>query len=104
MRLLDARVPPHNLDAEESLLGALLLSRDVTAVEQAEAMRRVNPAFVLRNHLGEIAIRRAREGDFSEIETLLSLLSAPFDDRPGFETYAAPAPPWAQSIAISCSS
>jgi len=29
MRLLDARVPPHNLDAEESLLGALLLSRDV---------------------------------------------------------------------------
>ncbi|MFZ9628306.1 MAG: replicative DNA helicase [Ilumatobacteraceae bacterium] len=28
-RRLDARVPPHNLSAEESLLGALLLSRDV---------------------------------------------------------------------------
>ncbi|MFZ9573648.1 MAG: protein adenylyltransferase SelO [Limnohabitans sp.] len=69
-----------------------------------EAMRRVNPAYVLRNHLGEIAIRRAREGDFSEIETLLSLLSDPYDDRPGFDAYAAPAPPWAQSIAISCSS
>ena len=25
------RVPPHNLDAEESLLGAMLLSRDATA-------------------------------------------------------------------------
>jgi uncharacterized protein YdiU (UPF0061 family) len=71
---------------------------------RGEAMRRVNPAFVLRNHLGEIAIRRAREGDASEIETLLSLLSAPFDDHPGFESYAAPAPAWAQSIAISCSS
>jgi uncharacterized protein YdiU (UPF0061 family) len=69
-----------------------------------EAMRQVNPAYVLRNHLGEIAIRRAREGDFSEIETLLSLLSAPFDDHPGCESYAAPAPAWAQSIAISCSS
>jgi len=69
-----------------------------------EAMRRVNPAYVLRNHLGEIAIRRAREGDFSEIETLLSLLSDPYDDRPGYDAYAAPAPPWAQSIAISCSS
>jgi uncharacterized protein YdiU (UPF0061 family) len=79
-------------------------SLTITPAQQAEAMRRVNPAYVLRNHLGEIAIRRAREGDFSEIETLLSLLSAPFDDRPGFETYAAPAPPWAQSIAISCSS
>jgi replicative DNA helicase len=28
-RRLDARVPPHNLNAEESLLGALLLSREV---------------------------------------------------------------------------
>ncbi len=28
-RRIDARVPPHNLNAEESLLGALLLSRDV---------------------------------------------------------------------------
>ena len=78
--------------------------RSSPLVEHGEAMRRANPAYVLRNHLGEIAIRRAREGDYSEIETLLSLLSAPFDDHPGFETYAAPAPPWAQSIAISCSS
>ena len=75
-----------------------------TAWKRGQAMCRANPAYVLRNHLGEIAIRRAREGDFSEIETLLSLLSTPFDDRPGFETYAAPAPAWAQSIAISCSS
>ncbi|MBW8827473.1 MAG: replicative DNA helicase, partial [Acidobacteria bacterium] len=31
----DGRVPPHNLDAEESLLGAMLLSRDaiVSATE-----------------------------------------------------------------------
>src|SRR4026207_1564568 len=28
-RRSDSRVPPHNLDAEESLLGALLLSREV---------------------------------------------------------------------------
>ena len=28
-RRTDGRVPPHNLNAEESLLGALLLSRDV---------------------------------------------------------------------------
>jgi replicative DNA helicase len=30
-RRVDARVPPHNLHAEESLLGALLLSRDVVS-------------------------------------------------------------------------
>ena len=74
------------------------------AALRGEAMRRANPAYVLRNHLGEVAIRRAREGDFSEIETLLSLLSDPYTDHPGMEHYAAPAPAWAQSIAISCSS
>ena len=72
--------------------------------DTGERMRQVNPAFVLRNHLAEVSIRRAREGDFSEVETLLSLLSAPYDDHPGFESYAQEAPPWAQSIAISCSS
>jgi uncharacterized protein YdiU (UPF0061 family) len=92
-----------------TLEGEWAQNRAVTSLgssprERGEAMRRANPAFVLRNHLGEIAIRRAREGDASEIETLLSLLSAPFDDHPGFESYAAPAPAWAQSIAISCSS
>ena len=34
-RRVDARIPPHNLNAEESLLGAMLLSRDAvnTAAE-----------------------------------------------------------------------
>jgi uncharacterized protein YdiU (UPF0061 family) len=80
------------------------LSSSPTLRQRGEAMCRTNPAVVFRNHLGEIAIRRALAGDASEIETLLSLLSSPFDDHPGHESYAAPAPAWAQSIAISCSS
>ena len=63
-----------------------------------------NPKFVLRNHLGEQAIRQAKMGDFSGVSTLLTLLSSPFDEHPGFETYAAFPPDWASSIAISCSS
>ena len=82
----------------------LLNDRHDSPRAAGEAMRRVNPSIVFRNHLGETAIRRAREGDTDEIETLLSLLSSPFDDHPGFETYTAPAPAWAASIAISCSS
>ena len=35
-----ARVPPHNLQAEESLLGAMLLSRDAIAVAVRAAERR----------------------------------------------------------------
>ena len=70
----------------------------------AQAMLACNPKFVLRNHLGEQAIRQAKMGDFSEVATLLKLLSAPFDEHPGFESYAAFPPDWACTISISCSS
>src|SRR6266568_4708775 len=36
------RVPPHNLEAEQSLLGAMLLSRDAIAAAVAEALRRAD--------------------------------------------------------------
>ena len=70
----------------------------------AQGMLQANPKFVLRNHLCEIAIRQAKTGDFSEVERLLTLLSTPFDEHPGFESYADHPPAWAQSIEISCSS
>ena len=67
-------------------------------------MHRVNPKYVLRNYLAELAIRRARERDYSEIERLLALLQRPFDEQPEMERYAAPPPDWAGAIAVSCSS
>jgi len=79
----------------------------VASVGRADAGRRmlaVNPKFVLRNHLGELAIRHARQKDYSGVETLTTLLSAPFDEHPGFESYADFPPDWASSIEISCSS
>ena len=72
--------------------------------ERAPRMNRVNPKFVLRNHLAEVAIRRAREGDFAEVDTLRRLLARPFDAQPGFEAYASFPPEWAQQIEVSCSS
>ncbi len=79
-----------------------LAPQDLTLA--AQTMLATNPKFVLRNHLGEQAIRQAKMGDFSGVSTLLTLLSSPFDEHPGFETYAAFPPDWASSIAISCSS
>ena len=67
-------------------------------------MLRTNPKFVLRNHLAEVAIRQAKVGDFSEIETLCNLLKSPFDEHPGFEAYADLPPDWAGQLEISCSS
>jgi uncharacterized protein YdiU (UPF0061 family) len=67
-------------------------------------MLRTNPKYVLRNHLCEIAIRQAKLGDHSEVEVLLRLAQAPFDEHPQFEDRAGFPPDWAAHIEISCSS
>ena len=68
-------------------------------------MDRVNPKYILRNYLAQIAISKAEnERDYSEIDTLLRLLAHPFDEQPEMESYAAPAPEWARDIEVSCSS
>ena len=63
-----------------------------------------NPKYVLRNHLGEQAIQAAKLNDFSGVNTLLTLLQAPFDEHPSHEGSAGFPPDWAASIEISCSS
>lgn len=70
----------------------------------ADLMLNSNPKFVLRNHLGELAIQAARAKDFSVVTQLLDVLERPFDEHPAFEAYADFPPDWAGSIAISCSS
>jgi uncharacterized protein YdiU (UPF0061 family) len=69
-----------------------------------ELMLKINPKFVLRNHLGEQAIQAAKLKDFSQVETLLVLLESPCEEHSGFEAYADFPPDWASSIEISCSS
>jgi uncharacterized protein YdiU (UPF0061 family) len=58
----------------------------------ADAMDRVNPAYVPRNHLVEEALAAATDGDLAPLERLTDVLAAPYDVRPGLERYAAPAP------------
>jgi uncharacterized protein YdiU (UPF0061 family) len=58
----------------------------------ADAMDRVNPAYVPRNHLVEEALDAATAGDMEPFERLLAVVAAPYDERPGLERYAEPAP------------
>ncbi len=71
---------------------------------RADLMLKTNPKYVLRNHLGEQAIRAAKLQDFSGVDTLLKLLQAPFEEHPGNEALAGFPPDWASTIEISCSS
>jgi uncharacterized protein YdiU (UPF0061 family) len=58
----------------------------------AGAMDRMNPAYIPRNHLVEEALTAGVEGDLGPLGRLLEAVTAPFDERPGLERYAAPAP------------
>lgn len=72
--------------------------------QRKAAMDKVNPKYVLRNYLAQIAIDQAQNKDFSEVNQLLQILQNPFDEQPEHEKYAALPPDWAAGIEVSCSS
>jgi hypothetical protein len=73
--------------------------------ERKVRMDGINPKYILRNYLAQIAIQKAEQfKDFSEVDRLLHLLKRPFDEQPEMEAYAALPPDWANQIEVSCSS
>lgn len=68
------------------------------------AMHAVNPKYVLRNYLAQIAIEKAQNKDFSEIANLLAVLEKPFDEQTDNAKYAELPPDWASELEVSCSS
>ena len=58
----------------------------------AEAMDRVNPLYIPRNHLVEEALAAATAGDLAPLHRLLEAVADPFTERPGLERYAEAAP------------
>ncbi len=67
-------------------------------------MNKVNPKYVLRNHLAQHAISLAQQDDFSEVLKLLNILSKPFDEQPEHESYSQAPADHLQAISVSCSS
>lgn len=72
--------------------------------ERQQAMRSVNPKYILRNYLAQIAIEKAQKKDFSEVAKLLEILENPFDEQPEHDHYADLPPDWARELEVSCSS
>ena len=68
------------------------------------AMDGINPKYVLRNYLAQVAIEKAQNKDFTEVERLLTVLQRPYDEQPEHDSYAALPPDWATGLEVSCSS
>jgi uncharacterized protein YdiU (UPF0061 family) len=68
-----------------------LSGEDVEAEARADAMDRINPIYIPRNHKVEEALTAAVEHeDMSPFEALLAAVSYPFDVIAGQENYAEP--------------
>jgi uncharacterized protein YdiU (UPF0061 family) len=114
--LMDAYYDPAQLTDEHRAQIGNWLRRYLARVGQdgtpdavrRERMHAVNPKYVLRNYLAQLAIDQAERGDYTMVHHLLEVLRRPYDEQPGQEVYAQKRPDWARHRVgcsmLSCSS
>ena len=76
--------------------------------ERQQKMNAVNPKYVLRNYMAQLAIDKADEGDYSLIKTFFKILQNPYEEQPEYKQWFAKRPDWARHKVgcsmLSCSS
>lgn len=85
-----------------------LMQEKVTDAIRKEKMNVVNPKYVLRNYMAQLAINKANQGDYKLIDELFQLLKNPYDEQPENEKWFVKRPEWARHnvgcSVLSCSS
>lgn len=80
----------------------------LTDEDRKSSMNKVNPKYVLRNYMAQLAIDAADKGNYDIVDELYNLLKAPYDEQPEFEKWFAKRPDWARHKVgcsmLSCSS
>lgn len=102
--ILDITVNRAPLDSWLDRYIKRLEKENVSVSERHEKMKKVNPKYVLKNHILQEAIEKAEKHDFSMIDDLLTVALSPFDEHPEFEYLSKPAPMNLKNIKLSCSS
>ena len=80
------------------------IKEDLSVDKKLTSMNQVNPKFILRNYMAQEAIDAAEDSNFSKLETLIVVLTQPFEELKEHQKFANKSPAWAQDLEISCSS
>ena len=71
-------------------------------------MQKVNPRYVLRNYMNQMAIEAAYQSDFGLVEEFFEMIKSPYTKYEKYEKWFAKRPDWAKekigSSMLSCSS
>ncbi|MBT8233178.1 MAG: YdiU family protein, partial [Bacteroidia bacterium] len=85
-----------------------LKKEELTDEERSEEMNKVNPKYVLRNYMAQLAIDKSNDGDHALIDELYTMLKKPYDEQPQYQKWFAKRPEWARHKVgcsmLSCSS
>jgi len=85
-----------------------LMKETISSKERKEKMDLINPKYVLRNYMSQLAIDAADKGDYSLIDELYQLLKKPYEEQPKYQKWYAKRPEWARNKVgcsmLSCSS
>lgn len=86
----------------------LLSIETLSDTDRKTKMNLVNPKYVLRNYMAQLAIDDADKGNYDLIEVLHQLLKKPYDEQPEHEKWFVKRPEWARNKVgcsmLSCSS
>ena len=91
-----------------SLYSKRLLKESFSHRQRKQKMDAINPKYVLRNYMAQLAIESANEEDYSLIDELFQLLKNPYSEQPKNQKWFAKRPEWARDkvgcSTLSCSS
>lgn len=85
-----------------------LKQEEISDKERRVLMNNINPKYVLRNYMAQMAIDKADNGDYTLIDELHRILKKPYSEQPEHEKWFAKRPDWARHKVgcsmLSCSS
>ncbi|MBL4707882.1 MAG: YdiU family protein [Flavobacteriales bacterium] len=104
----ELRLQQENWKSIHKQLMSRIKAEGVEPKERETRMKAINPKYVLRNYMAQMAIDAAERGDNGLVDELYQLLLKPYHEQPEMDKWYAKRPEWAKHKVgcsmLSCSS